>query len=138
MNPDAQLIPAGATAKNSGRAKLDGANLDHLAALIPPRKPSGSRRGNAVDNSRSAIAFPKGAALRRADKSFEEMRTPGSDPETAEWCREKGDAHGSRELQRIWEKTNEIAIDAASPEHRKQLAIGSDVEIAESSRKESS
>jgi putative DNA primase/helicase len=84
---------------------LDGANLDRLAALIPPGKPSGSSRGNGVDNSRSAIAFRKGAALRRAGKSFEETCAAlRDDPETAEWVREKGDAYGERELRRIWDR----------------------------------
>src|ERR1700736_1756435 len=52
---------------------LGGANLDRLAVLIPPGKSSGSNRGNGVDNSRSAVAFRKGAALRQAGKTFEEM-----------------------------------------------------------------
>jgi hypothetical protein len=30
-----------------------------------------------------------------------------SDPETAEWVREKGEANGGRELRRIWEKAGE-------------------------------
>jgi hypothetical protein len=71
--------------------------LQRLATLIPPSK-SG-------DNSRSAAAFRKGAALRRAGKTFEEMVAAlRSDPETAAWVREKGEAAGGRELRRIWEK----------------------------------
>ena len=35
-----------------------------------------------------------------------------ADPETAAWCREKGDANGGRELQRIWDKAG-VAEEAA-------------------------
>jgi putative DNA primase/helicase len=84
---------------------LDGANLDRLAVLIPPGKPAGSSHGNGADNSRSAIAFRKAAALKRAGKTFEEIREAlRADPETADWVREKGDAHAGRELGRIWNR----------------------------------
>jgi hypothetical protein len=80
-------------------ALLDRTQLDRLALLIPAR----SRGGG--DKSRSAIAFRKGAELRRAGKTFEEMcEALRADPETAEWVREKGEANGGRELRRIWEK----------------------------------
>jgi len=60
----------------------------------------------AVDGSRSAAAYRKAAALRRAGKTFSEMVAAlRADPETASWVREKGDAAGGRELRRIWEKT---------------------------------
>jgi hypothetical protein len=79
---------------------LDRDQLERLAALIPPK---GGDPGG--DNSRSAIAFRKGAALRRAGKTFEEMcEELRRDPETAEWVREKGEANNKRELRRIWEK----------------------------------
>jgi putative DNA primase/helicase len=84
---------------------VDGANLDRLAALIPPGKSANSSRGNGLDNSRSAIAFRKGVALRRVGKSFDEMCAAlRADPETADWVREKGDAYGGRELRRIWDR----------------------------------
>ncbi len=61
--------------------------------------------GTGNDRSRSAVAFRKGAGLRRAGLTFEEMCTGlRTDPETADWCREKGDANGGREMRRIWEK----------------------------------
>jgi putative DNA primase/helicase len=86
-------------------AMLDSARLDRLAVLIPPMRPAGSRRRNGADNSRSAIAFRKGAALYRAGKSLEEMCAAlRDDPETADWAREKGEAYGGRELRRIWER----------------------------------
>jgi hypothetical protein len=61
--------------------------------------------------------------------------------ETAEWCHEKGDADGGRELRRIWEKAetsagpsrrgNRHAPDDPAPAQQcQQLSIGSDVEIA--------
>ena len=63
------------------------------------------RASRGADSSRSAVAFRKGIALRAAGRSYEEMvEALRSDPETAEWCREKGDANGGRELRRIWDK----------------------------------
>jgi hypothetical protein len=57
------------------------------------------------DKSRSATAFCKGGALRRAGRSFEQMCAAlRADPETADWAREKGEADGGRELRRIWER----------------------------------
>jgi len=80
--------------------------LQRLGSSIPrPKSADGSSAKGAGDNSRSAAAFRKGAALRRAGKTFEEMvATLRSDPETAAWVREKGEAAGGRELRRIWEK----------------------------------
>jgi hypothetical protein len=87
---------------------LDRALLESLAKLIPPRRAkAGSRRNgdHHGDQSRSAVAFRKGAALRLAGKTFEEMcEALRADPETAEWCRSKGDANGGRELRRIWDR----------------------------------
>jgi hypothetical protein len=61
---------------------LDWPTLERLAQLIPP-----ARAGKAgSDNSRSAIAFRKGIALRRAGKTFEEMCAAlRADPETVDW-----------------------------------------------------
>jgi putative DNA primase/helicase len=81
---------------------LNGVNLDRLVALIPSQNQKSLSRGNGLDNSRSAIAFRKGAALLRAGKSFDEMCAAlRADPETADWVREKGEAFGQRELHRI-------------------------------------
>ena len=66
------------------------------------------RAARGTDSSRSAIAFRMAIALRAAGRNYEEMvERLRSDPETAEWCREKGDANGGRELQRIWEKASQ-------------------------------
>lgn len=85
---------------------LDHDDLEQLARVIPPAKAAaGTGKSARGDSSRSAAAFRKGAALRRAGKSFEEMvEALRNDPETAQWCREKGDANGGRELERIWNK----------------------------------
>lgn len=57
------------------------------------------------DSSRSAVAFRKGAALRRSGSTFDQMAEAlRNDPETVEWCREKGEADGERQLHRIWDK----------------------------------
>ncbi len=69
------------------------------AATKRSKKPGGR------DNTRSAVAFRKGIAHRRAGKSFEQMcKALRADPETADWYREKGEAAGSRELKRIWDR----------------------------------
>ena len=64
----------------------------------------GASRRAGRDPSRSAVAFRKGVALRRAGRAYEHMVAAlRADPETADWCREKGDANGERELRRIWD-----------------------------------
>jgi P4 family phage/plasmid primase-like protien len=86
---------------------LDSKTFERLTALIPRGNPTGSRRRSGADNSRSAIAFRKGLALRRAGKTFDEMCvTLRSDPETADWVQEKGDLYGGRELRRIWDRAD--------------------------------
>jgi hypothetical protein len=95
---------------------LEGDALARLAGAIPPPRIAG-RNGRAIgDNSRSAIAFRKGAALRRAGKSFKEMCAAlRADPETAAWCREKGAAAGGRELRRVSDKAEEaVAAEGVS------------------------
>jgi Protein of unknown function (DUF3987) len=83
---------------------LDAPVLELLASCIPPPRKSSASRG---DGSRSATAFRRGAALRRVGKTFEAMvEALRSDPETADWCREKGMALGMRELHRIWERAD--------------------------------
>jgi hypothetical protein len=83
-----------------------------LAAFTPaadpkPQPPEGR------DKSRSAAAFRKGVALRRAGLSFEEMVAALlADRATAEWTRTKGQANGQRELRRIWEaEPADVALD---------------------------
>jgi uncharacterized protein (DUF927 family) len=97
-----------------------GAHLQKLLAgtglVRPPAAPDQTtdpdmqkRKAAKARGDRSALAFGKGAALRRAGKTFEEMcEALHADPETAEWCREKGDADGGRELQRIWDRAEAL------------------------------
>ena len=72
-------------------------------------KPKTASHSNGRDQSRSAIAFARGVALRREGKTFQQMcdllRT---DPETSAWVADKGDAAGGRELQRIWDRATLI------------------------------
>ncbi len=104
---------------------LGRADLERLARLIPPAKTASSGKSAGGDNSRSAAAFRKGAAMRRAGKTFEEfVEALRADPETAAWCREKGEANGGRELRRIWDKVEAEAagvtladFHAYMPEH---------------------
>jgi hypothetical protein len=118
-------------------ATLDHAALEHLARHIPPaRSQTNSKSGsNGGDNSRSAKAFNKGREFCRqhSDCTFEDMAAMlRGDPETAGWCREKGDAVGGRELRNIWEKAKPNDTDAKYTElaalppdeydHRRKLA----------------
>jgi putative DNA primase/helicase len=68
------------------------------------------------DKSRSAVAFRKGAALRRSGKTFEEMREAlRTDPDTSEWYAEKGTATGGRELRRIWTRAEQHQVEGQVP-----------------------
>ena len=89
---------------------------DVLTWLIREAGPAFAGKGPAkrapssADSSRSAVAFRKGVALRSAGRMYDEMvEALRVDPETADWCREKGDADGGRELQRIWDKAADRA-----------------------------
>ncbi|HEV7266378.1 MAG TPA: hypothetical protein VGN83_15875 [Falsiroseomonas sp.] len=63
-----------------------------------------SQRG---DGSRSALAFRKGKQLVREGASYDEMCVAlRTDPETAQWMREKGDTNNGREARRIFEAAN--------------------------------
>ena len=62
---------------------------------------------SSADQSRSAVAFRKGADLIRAGKTYDEMvEALRADPETSDWATEKGEPNGGRELRRIWAKAN--------------------------------
>ena len=68
-------------------------------------KGAATRAPSSADSSRSAVAFRKGVLCAQPAGPTTRWSKPYvSDPETADWCREKGDANGGRELQRIWEK----------------------------------
>jgi putative DNA primase/helicase len=98
--------------------RLDEDELERLAELIPPpgkartETKTESGKSGRGDTSRSAAAFRKGAALRRAGKSYQEMvATLLADPETADWARTKGQASGGREFRRIWDKADPRDLD---------------------------
>jgi hypothetical protein len=60
-----------------------------------------------LDQSRSARAMAIGAVLKRAGCGFDEMCDAlRTHPATTDWVEEKGDAAGSRELRRIWDKAD--------------------------------
>jgi len=84
---------------------LDWPALQRLAQIIPLPDQERSSGGTGRDNSRSSIAFRKGATLKATGKSFEEFcEALQRDPETADWYAEKGAPNGERELHRIWDK----------------------------------
>jgi hypothetical protein len=67
-------------------------------------------QGGKQAKDRSAIAFRKGAALRRRGFTFEQMVDAlRQDPDTADWAREKGEANNQREYHRIWDKAAQQA-----------------------------
>jgi hypothetical protein len=95
---------------------LDSVRLEQLARLLPPR--AVARPGGNGDNSRSALAMRKGLALRRTGKNYDQMVAAlKADPETADWCREKGDAAGGREFKRIWEKAGDVIAKDKATSH---------------------
>ena len=79
--------------------------LDDLRWLIEQAGPAlAGKTSGGRDGSRSGVAFRKGAALRQSGATYEEMCDAlRADPETAEWCREKGETNNQRELRRIWD-----------------------------------
>jgi hypothetical protein len=76
-------------------------------------KGAGAKRtktGGSRDNSRSAKAYRIGMECAWAGKTFEEfVEAVRADPETADWCRVKGERNEHRELHRIWEKAERRA-----------------------------
>jgi hypothetical protein len=112
---------------------LDWPQLQRVARLVPSAHPpnehsqSATRRDGGRDTSRSAIAFRKGAALRRAGKTFEEVvDTLQRDPDTADWCREKGEAFNMRELRRIWEHAKPISAQSSPAAFCTAVPIGNE------------
>ncbi|MFL5280643.1 MAG: hypothetical protein ACJ8AW_06505 [Rhodopila sp.] len=100
----AGLTAEAAKAAASAEAKAE-KKAEKKAKTAEERERRKAEQRKANDRSRSAIAFTKGKALRRAGKTYEEMaRALAEDPETSEWTREKGQAADQRELRRIWEK----------------------------------
>jgi putative DNA primase/helicase len=101
-------------------ARLDRATLHRIAALVSdatgaanqggssgPRASGGKKRGK--DKTRSVAAFRLGLKLRRQGATFDEMcEAIRTHPDTAEWCRDKGDANGGRELLNIWENADKF------------------------------
>ena len=80
---------------------LDADDLEQLAGLIPSVEAAGKSTGKSSrDNSNSAVAFRKGARMRRGGKTFEQMvKALFADPETSDWASEKGQAEGEPRVQ---------------------------------------
>jgi hypothetical protein len=90
-------------------ALLDRDTLLTIAELVQQAignaAPGDKREGS--DTSRSAAAFRLGAKLRRAGATFEEMcQAIRTNPQIAEWCRDKGEKYNGRELRRIWDNAD--------------------------------
>jgi hypothetical protein len=91
--------------------------LDGLLRLIRSDGPAFVRHDTAAEKrrqkSRSEAAFRIGARAKRNGGTYTEMvDLIRQHPETAEWCREKGDAAGGRELRRIWERVPSDTVDS--------------------------
>jgi hypothetical protein len=92
-------------------ALLDRDALLRIAALVQTATAASSsstksKSAKPRDATRSAAAFRLGAKLRRQGATFEEMCAAiRTNPETEQWCREKGDADGGRELRNIWDNS---------------------------------
>jgi hypothetical protein len=75
------------------------------------------KNGSGNDQSRSAKAFRKGAALKATGHSYAAMRDAllaDADPEISEWARTKGSANGEREMHRIYENAGDNGAAHAS------------------------
>jgi hypothetical protein len=97
-------------------ATFDAALLQQLAGLIPTaaRSSTTGKGGGPADTSRSAVAYRLGRTMKRQGRSFDDfVQACRTDPATAEWCAEKGEANDQRELHRIWDKAD--ARDDLSP-----------------------
>jgi hypothetical protein len=95
------------------------ADLEWLIREAGPRfARKESQKSAGTDQSRSAKAFRKGAALKATGYSYDAMRDAllaDADPEIADWARTKGSANGERELHRIYENAK-AAPNFISPE----------------------
>jgi hypothetical protein len=93
-----------------GETEIRQASIDDLAWLIREAGPAfvgkkDKSTQSGQDNSRSGKAFRRGAELKAGGKSYQEMRDAllaDSDPEIADWAREKGMANGEREMKRVY------------------------------------
>lgn len=58
-----------------------------------------------ADNSRSALALKIAGRMHRSGATYDQwVELAHTDPNLAEWYREKGEANGQRELRRAWNK----------------------------------
>jgi hypothetical protein len=87
--------------------RLAETNLVHTnEAPIQPLPKSGNDTGARAGRDRSRSAMRIGAETRRDGGPFEELvQRLRTDPETADWFKEKGERNGQREIHRIWQKT---------------------------------
>jgi hypothetical protein len=114
--PDARKRALGRIAVAADLVHLDLDRRYHLRDFTPAtrNRVTGNGRANNGDTSRSGVAFRKVRGWRRAGTigTFEEMVIAlRADPDTAEWTREKGEAHDQRELRRIWDRAVGVAVE---------------------------
>jgi putative DNA primase/helicase len=88
------------------------ADLEWLIHEAGPRfaHKESQKSGSGTDQSRSAKAFRKGAALKATGSSYAAMRDAllaDADPEIAKWARTKGLANNERELHRIYDNAGD-------------------------------
>lgn len=111
------------------------------ARLVPAaaRLLGGDRTG-LHDTTRSGLGMALGGALKRAGWSFDAtVDALHAWGETAEWCAEKGDANGGRELRRLWDRIGtpeprqhgeEFAADGGPAPVRRGLSFISPADLA--------
>jgi predicted P-loop ATPase len=78
-------------------------------AFAEAGKPKGGGGGTkGADQSRSAIALKIAGQMRRSGATYEQwVDLARTDPRLADWCLEKGEADGQRQLRRTWGKAGE-------------------------------
>ena len=70
-------------------------------AFAGSAKPDASVANGGYDESRSGAAYRLAKDMKRAGKTYEEfVEAARTNPETASWCRDKGEAKNQRELRR--------------------------------------
>ena len=105
--------------RHDGPGFARGDVLTRAAALPAVARLLRGDTGHLADTSRSGLTMALGSALKRAGWSFEDVADAlRTWPETAEWCAEKGDANGGRELRRLWDRA---ALAEARPDARDEF-----------------
>jgi len=86
------------------------------------RKQSANGQTKGADQSRSAVALKIAGEMRRAGATLDQwMERARTDPQLADWCADKGEVNGQRQLRRTWDKAGEAPRQGDNPEWQTAL-----------------